>query len=38
MHEWMVDNGFTPHLVVDATGRARHLARALAIPAALGSM
>jgi stringent starvation protein B len=19
MHEWMVDNGFTPHLVVDAT-------------------
>jgi len=19
MHEWMIDNGFTPHLVVDAT-------------------
>jgi flavin-dependent dehydrogenase len=28
--------GYSPHLVVDATGRARQLARALAIPARLG--
>ena len=28
--------GHPPHLIVDATGRARHVARALAIPARLG--
>jgi len=28
--------GYAPHLIVDATGRARHLARALAIPARVG--
>jgi flavin-dependent dehydrogenase len=29
-------DGRPPHLIVDATGRARHVARALAIPARLG--
>jgi flavin-dependent dehydrogenase len=29
-------DGHPPHLIVDATGRARHVARALAIPARLG--
>src|SRR5262249_54252243 len=29
-------NGWAPHLIVDATGRARHAARVLSIPARLG--
>jgi stringent starvation protein B len=25
MHEWMTDNGYTPHLVVDARGKGVHV-------------